>query len=105
MNILVTYAVEAEFAPWRKLRAPQKVSASGIELHRVQVDHSLIDFLITGVGAENAHRAASAVLPSTYSACLISGFAGALKSGCKLGDVIAPQRVQQETSRSSCRIV
>src|ERR1700753_1339775 len=103
MNILVTYAVEAEFAPWRKLRAPQRVSAGGTELQQIHLEHTAVDFLITGVGAENAHRAAVAVLSPQYSLCLISGFAGALTSSCRLGQVIAPQSVQQETSRSSLR--
>jgi adenosylhomocysteine nucleosidase len=105
MNILVTYAVEAEFAPWRKLRVPQRISLGGSELQRIQLEHTVVDFLITGVGAESARRAAAAVLSPQYSLCLISGFAGALTSSCRLGQVIAPQSVQQQTSRSSLRIV
>lgn len=105
MNLLITYAVEAEFAPWRKLRAPQKVNVGTIEAHRIQLGQTVVDFLITGVGIMNARRNAEAVLSSDYSACVVSGFAGALSSGCKLGDVIAPQSVRLETSATSLSIV
>jgi adenosylhomocysteine nucleosidase len=101
MNILITYAVEAEFAPWRALRDLQKVTAGGVEVHRAQVGGATVDFVITGMGGENARRVASTLLSKTYSYCIISGFAGALKSSVKLGDIVASERVQHHASRET----
>jgi len=98
MNILITYAVEAEFAPWRALNM-EKVNIGNVTLHRAHIGQAAVDFVITGMGAVNAQRVANAVISKTYSFCIISGFAGALKSSVKLGDIVASERVQDHASR------
>jgi adenosylhomocysteine nucleosidase len=97
MNILITYAVEAEFAPWRALNM-EKVTVGNLILHRAHIGQATADFVITGMGAENARRVAGALISKTYSSCIISGFAGALKSSVKLGDIVASERVQHHTN-------
>jgi adenosylhomocysteine nucleosidase len=99
MNILVTYAVEAEFAPWRALRNLEKVTVGGVALPRAQVGRATVDFVITGMGSENATRVVEAVISSTYSFCIVSGFAGALNSSVKLGQIVAPEKVRHHDSR------
>jgi len=100
MNILITYAVETEFAPWRALNM-EKVTIGEITLQRAQIGTATVDFVITGMGAENAARVADAVISKKYSFCIISGFAGALKSSVKLGDIVASERVQHHASGQS----
>ena len=100
MNILITYAVEAEFAPWRALNM-EKVPIGNVTLQRAHIGRATVDFVITGMGAANAERIADAIISKTYSACIISGFAGALKSPVKLGDIVAPERVQDHASRQT----
>jgi adenosylhomocysteine nucleosidase len=98
MRVLITYAVEAEFAPWRRLRDLEKISVDGCELHRAPIGRASVDFLITGMGAANATRAAESVISKDYDFCIASGFAGALKPSVKLGDVVAARKVQQDGS-------
>jgi adenosylhomocysteine nucleosidase len=93
MNILITYAVEAEFAPWRALRDLQKVTVGGVEVHRAQVGRAMVDFLVTGMGSAHAQFAADAVISKEYSFCIAAGFAGALKPSVQLGDVVAAKKV------------
>jgi adenosylhomocysteine nucleosidase len=100
MNILVTYAVEAEFAPWRAL-IMEKVTLGDITFHRAQIGTGAVDFVITGMGSKNAARVANAIVSKKYSFCIISGFAGALKSSAKLGEVVASERVQHHASGQS----
>ena len=100
MNILITYAVEAEFAPWRALNM-EKVDISNVTLQRANIGRATVDFVITGMGAANAERVADAVISKTYSFCIISGFAGALKSSVKLADIVAPETVQHYGSRQT----
>src|ERR1700738_5380255 len=97
MNILITYAVEAEFAPWRALNM-EKVTIGNVTLQRAQIGQSTVDFVITGMGATNAERVADAVISKTYSFCIISGFAGALHSSVKRGDIVASDRVQNHAN-------
>lgn len=95
---MVTYAVEAEFAPWRRLRDLETVQIGGVEVHRAQIGRAMVDFVVTGMGATNARRAVEAVISKDYSFCIVSGFAGALKASVKLGDVIAPKKVMNDAS-------
>jgi adenosylhomocysteine nucleosidase len=98
MNILITYAVEAEFAPWRALNMG-KIDIANVTLHRLRLGQATVDFVITGIGAANATRVADALISKVYSFCIISGFAGALKSSVKLGDIVASEKVQHHASR------
>jgi adenosylhomocysteine nucleosidase len=96
MNILITYAVEAEFAPWCALRNLEKVTVGGVELHRAQVGRATVDFVTTGMGSANAQRIAAAVISKDYSFCIVSGFAGALKASVRLGDVVVARKAQHD---------
>lgn len=98
MNILITYAVEAEFTPWRALNM-KKVTVGDVILHRAHIGQAIVDFVITGMGAANATRVADSLISKAYSFCIISGFAGALKSSVKLADIVASEKVQHHASR------
>jgi adenosylhomocysteine nucleosidase len=96
MKVLVTYAVEAEFAPWRSLRKMEKVILGGLPAHRAQLGRATVDFVATGVGTANAKRVTQAVISNEYSFCIVTGFAGALRASVKLGDVVMADKVQQQ---------
>jgi adenosylhomocysteine nucleosidase len=100
MNILITYAVEAEFAPWRALNM-EKVTMSNVILQRAHIGRATVDFVITGMGAANAERVADSVISKTYSFCIVCGFAGALKSSAKLGNIVVPEKVQHHATRQT----
>jgi adenosylhomocysteine nucleosidase len=94
MRILVTFAVEAEFAPWRKLRKLEQISASGITIHKAQVGRAQVDFVVTGMGVDNAYQATDVVLKEPYQFCITSGFAGSLKEEHSVGDILVADAVQ-----------
>ncbi len=56
MRILVTFAVEAEFAPWRKLRefkkntVPNGPSSQGVSLFKTTFRDDDVEVLLTGIG-------------------------------------------------------
>jgi nucleoside phosphorylase len=101
MKILITYAAEAEFAPWLDLLKFETETVNGLEVRRTQLARATVDFVITGMGAANAQRVAEAVLSGEYSFCIVSGFAGALQSSVKLGDIVAPQKIQRDRDSST----
>jgi adenosylhomocysteine nucleosidase len=95
MRILVTFAVEAEFAPWRKLRTLQPVSLGALQMFQTQIGRATVDFVVTGMGMENARRGAEAAMAAPHTICIASGFAGSLKETHKVGDILVARAVQQ----------
>lgn len=94
MKVLVTFAVQTEFARWRKRIAFRQRELVGITVYQAQVGHADVDVVVTGVGASNARRAMQAVMNSSYSLCISSGFAGGLKPGYAVGDLLAAQTLR-----------
>src|SRR5262245_54124343 len=95
MRILVTFAVEAEFAPWRKLRNLESLTLNNVPVFRARVGSAKVDFAITGMGVENAFRVANTLLTEPYQACITCGFAGALKENHIVGRILVADAVQQ----------
>jgi adenosylhomocysteine nucleosidase len=95
MRILVTFAVEAEFAPWRKLRDLRNNKVEDISVYQAQIGRASVDFVLTGMGSENARRVANVVMAQSYDICIAAGFAGALKPGHAIGTILAADAVQQ----------
>ena len=95
MRILVTFAVDAEFAPWRKLRNFNTRVLDGFEILQARIGRATVDFIVTGMGMENARNGAQAAMSEPHTVCIASGFAAALKPSHKVGDVLAARAVQQ----------
>src|SRR4029077_2265697 len=95
MRILVTFAVEAEFAPWRRLRDLRVNKMGDISVYQAQIGRASVDFVVTGMGGENARRVANVVMAQPYDICVAAGFAGALKPEHAIGTILAAEAVQQ----------
>lgn len=95
MRVLVTFGVEAEFAPWRKLRNLSAREVSGFTVQEAIIGRATVDFVVTGMGMENARRGTEAALSKEHQVCIGCGFAGALKPTLKIGDVIVARAVQE----------
>jgi adenosylhomocysteine nucleosidase len=95
MRVLVTFAVEAEFAPWRRLRNLCDIKVGEVTVSQAQIGRAQVDFVVTGMGMENARRVADAVMQTPYQFCISAGFAGALSDAHSIGDVLVAESVQQ----------
>jgi nucleoside phosphorylase len=98
MRVLVTFAVEAEFAAWRKLRAFNLLDYQGLKLWRTRIDETELTVLVTGVGAQAAVQAMDLMMRMAdkeqhFDVCISSGLAGALCETLGVGDVIAPKEL------------
>jgi adenosylhomocysteine nucleosidase len=109
MKILVTFAVEAEFAPWRRLRELREIKVGGVSVYQAQIGRAQVDLAVTGMGAENASRVAAAIMERPYAFCIASGFAGALRPEHAIGSILVAEAVQRigtaKTIRSSRNLV
>jgi len=102
MRILVTFAVEAEFAPWRRLRKFKKLDSRGknaIEFSSTATAETPFEItvLLTGIGENSALGALTETrfLTTDRPDLLISsGFAGALKPELAAGEIIAPAKAR-----------
>ena len=98
MKVLVTFAVEAEFAAWRKLRTFNLIDYQGLKLRRTVIGAAEVTVLITGVGVQAAAQAMDLMMRMAdkdqyFDVCVSSGLAGALCDTLSVGDVIAPKEL------------
>lgn len=101
MRVLVTFAVDAELAPWRKLRKFHSIDYHGLRLWKANAHEIEITAAVTGMGGQSAALAMDLMMRMAdqnqyFEVCISSGLAGALQDGIAPGDIIAPQRIISE---------
>src|SRR5208337_4771747 len=101
MKVLVTFAVDAEVAPWRKLRSFRFIDYQGLRLWRSDAGKVEITALVTGMGAQSAALAMDLMMKMAdgdqhFDVCVSSGLAGALTDSLSPEQIIAPQELVVE---------
>jgi adenosylhomocysteine nucleosidase len=100
MRVLVTFAVVAEFGPWRSRHAfvPYEFNDSGqrreFDLFRANIGVSEVTVLLTGMGRENVKKAMSTISLEVYDVLISTGLAGALDLGLNLREVVVGRIAQ-----------
>ncbi len=102
-RLAIVVAMEQEVRPllrtWRSREVDAAAVGSGRRLKLFESEHALM--IIGGIGAKAAARAARIVLDLGRACTLISaGSAGALKSELKVGQVLRPSTVIDETGNN-----
>ena len=108
MRALITFAVEAEFAAWRKLREFNLIDYQGLKLRKTAIGPVEVTVLITGVGAQAAAQAMDLMMRMAdkdqyFDVCVSSGLAGALCDTLSVGDIIAPRELIVELKHADLR--
>lgn len=94
MRILVTFAVEAEFAPWRKLREFRKLDSTDSDCFSSRIGGGELTVLLTGMGCKRAWVQATKVIwGGDVDVCISTGLAGALRPGHTVGETLVPANV------------
>ena len=94
MKILVTFAVDAEFAPWRKLRPFSESAAAGVKTYATRFANTELTVLLTGVGGRKAWAEATKLIwDANIDVCISSGLAGSLRTEHRVGDILAAREV------------
>ena len=99
MKILVTFALENEFAPWRVMREFRAGKWGDADVYRAQIGAAEVGVILTGAGPKQAHLEAAKILgsdPDSINLCVSSGLAGALKPDYQVGQVLAARSVRTE---------
>jgi len=100
MRILVTFAVEAEFAPWRRRYSFRRKEIIG-DGHRDRVDawyecktdDIRLDVYLTGVGCKGSRAVLASLLKERPDLCISSGLAGGLRPELKTGEIVVAREV------------
>ena len=100
MRILVTFAVDAEFAPWRQLRRFEKQKERAAEYFAARIGGADVNVLLTGVGGKAACLETTKIVwDGNVRVCISSGLAGALRGDYRLGDILAAKEVRAVGSK------
>lgn len=97
MRILVTFAVEAEFAPWRRLRSFDLIRHAGRgPSFEARFGENKLGVLLTGIGRSACENALERNRASTERPDIVisSGLAGALKDCLKPMQLFVPRKVR-----------
>src|SRR5260370_9129606 len=95
MRILVTFAVEAEFAPWRKVRQFEKRADGSVEYFAARIGGADVNVLLTGVGGKSAWvETTKIVWDGDVGIWVSSGLGGAVRAEYQLGDILEAKEVQ-----------
>jgi adenosylhomocysteine nucleosidase len=96
VRILVTFALEAEFARWRKLREFRRDRWGAANVWAAVIGGAEIGVVLTGVGPRQAALATSRALAAERDSlkfCISSGVAGALRPEYTIGQVLVASSV------------
>lgn len=100
MKVLVAYAVEPEFDPWRKLRKFSESTAGDFTTRRTQIAGATVEFVVSGMGPARATRAMEAVASAEYSTVVAAGLAGSLRPELAVGNIVIPNTVRRSGEES-----
>ncbi|MBI2821892.1 MAG: hypothetical protein HYX74_06680 [Acidobacteria bacterium] len=79
MKIVVTFAAESEFSPWRRLRSFRRVRCVEGALYETRIGAATVYAAVTGMGGHNAGRVIAPLLREAPDVCVSSGLAGGLR--------------------------
>jgi adenosylhomocysteine nucleosidase len=102
MKILITFALETEFAPWRKIREFRVANHGATDAYVAEIPGAEIMVVLTGAGPRQAAKEASKAIRAesdSLGVCISSGLAGALRPEYNIGQILAARSVFSEVPR------
>ncbi|HTS13659.1 MAG TPA: hypothetical protein VMH00_16185 [Candidatus Limnocylindrales bacterium] len=99
MKVLVTFALETEFAPWRAMRRFRPAKWGQAEAFFAQIGAAEVGVVLTGVGPKQAATRAAQVMRSDFDSvglCISSGLAGAVRPAYQIAQVLAARTIRAE---------
>lgn len=102
MKILVTFAVEAEFAAWRGRHEFVTVASGDYLLEQAKIADADVSVLLTGVGPGFANENVMGVCTEEacrgrrFDLCISAGLAGALRGSHLIGEVVVPRTIRSD---------
>jgi adenosylhomocysteine nucleosidase len=95
LKILVTFALDFEFAPWRRLHRFTKTSESGPAAGEGIFGDAVVRVALTGIGSARAGYMVRRALEWRPDICVTAGVAGSLQPGYRVGQVFAARNIME----------
>jgi adenosylhomocysteine nucleosidase len=102
VKILVTFALENEFAPWRAMHKFCESTWGQADVFAAEIGGADVAVLLTGVGQRPAKLALSKIAwgeSGTLEYCVSSGLAGGLRPEYSIAQVVAAREIASEGAR------
>lgn len=102
MKFLITFALDMEFGPWRRVRTFAKVSQGDFSLYEANFGEAQVRIALTGVGGVRATNVTRAALEQWQpDVCIAAGLAGSLRHEHRVGQICVPRDIMDlETGRT-----
>src|SRR2546425_12744713 len=98
MKIVVTFATESEFRPWRRLRLFTRIGSDESALYRTRIGDVEICAVLTGIGCPNAGRVVRPLFETSPAVCVCSGLAGGLRPEHRSQQVLVAREIRRDGS-------
>ena len=95
MTIIVSFAVRAEFAPWRRLESFERVGESSRPIYVTKIGGAEVYVLIGGIGTRGT-ASLRKLLEQRPDMCVVSGLAGSLKRNHAVGTVVVATTIKRD---------
>jgi adenosylhomocysteine nucleosidase len=99
LRILATFALPAEFAPWRRLSRFQQIDSNGRSVYSARKADLEMYSAITGVGARSVSSDLRDLFRKPVDLCIASGLAGALVDTHQAGSILVAKNVCNEENK------
>jgi adenosylhomocysteine nucleosidase len=98
MKILITFALENEFAPWRALRQFHSETWGEATAYVAEIGGADVGVVLTGIGPKQARTLAARAMghQDEINFCISAGLAGALRPELHVAQVVAARGVFAE---------
>ena len=96
MEIVVVFATESEFAPWRRIRRFHRTPG---DFREAQVGEARVRVVVTGIGPVSASGIASRLRGLRPDFCIATGLAGGLKEQHASGRILVARAVMDRSGR------
>ncbi len=99
MKIVITFAVQAEFTLWRRMRGFARIGQTEAPVFLMRSGGAEAYVLITGIGARKFLSEFRNLL-ATVDICIVSGLAGSLNPRYTRGSVLVAKAIKRDSSDS-----
>lgn len=103
MKILITFALQSEFAPWRRRREFQPVHYGGLSAWAAQLGTAELRVALTGMGPHHAARTIASLLSDRPDFVISSGLCGSLRPQHRPGEILVARAVSSSGTSKMLR--
>jgi adenosylhomocysteine nucleosidase len=103
LKFLITFALDMEFGPWRRVCTFAKLTHGDFALYETNFGDAQVRVALTGVGGVRATNVTRAALKQWHpDVCIAAGLAGSLRREHGIGQICVPRDIMDlETGRTA----